>query len=293
MYVTYWNLREQPFPVAAVDKQIYMTESHQEGLAKLYYLIDQRRVAGVLTGPDGSGKTLMLKLLLQRAVKAHHPVHFLDMFSDGTLAFVHQVLRILGVPDPDHTTTLPEALQTLQAHCRQGEASLPTTLLLIDNAQHLETAEDACLIHALCNLRNRASQPVFTLVLAGTEDIRASLMQYESVRCWIQFDWQLLSLTPGQTLEYVQHHIRAVGGDIWAFTEGALNLVHTCTQGIPLSINNLCDTALMLGFVTQVPNVTEEIILQAAKETGLELPAQQGDAGDTETSQLSSPHERF
>ena len=274
MYVAYWNLREQPFPIATSDKQMYLTEPHQEGLAKLCYLIDQRRLAGAFTGHHGGGKTLTLKFLFQRAVKARQPVYLVDAFPNGSLSIAHQVLRFLGIADSDRATTLSGALQILQNHCRQAGTNLATTLLLIDDAQNLETAEDACLIKTLCDLRTRDGYPVFTLVLAGTEELRTSLMQYESVRCRIQFDWHLSPLTAGQTLEYVQQHIRTAGGDIWSFTEEALNLVYSCTHGVPISINNLCDTALMLGFVSQVPSVTEEIVLQAARETGLDLLAQ-------------------
>ena len=281
MYVAYWNLREQPFPIAASDKHLYLTESHQEGLAKLCYLIDQKRLAGTFTGHHGGGKTMTLNFLFQRAVKARQPVCWLDAYPDGSLAAAHQVLRFLGISDLDHATTLPGALQILQTHCRQAGANLETALLLIDNAHYLETIDDVCLINTICDLRNRDGHPIFTLVLTGTEELRTSLLQHESVHRRMQFDWHLSPLTVGQTFEYVQHHIRAVGGDIWSFTEEALNLVYSCTQGIPLSINNLCDTALMLGFVAQVPSVTEEIILQAAKETGLKLWAQK-DIPDTD-----------
>ena len=286
MYITYWNLREQPFPVDAGEKQVYMTEQYQEGLAKLYYLIDQRRLAGVFTGANGIGKTMTLKLLSRRALKAGRRVHWLDAFPDGNLAATHQVMRFLGIPDPDHAATLSEAIQTLQTHCRQAGANLATSLLLIDNAQHLETAEDAYLVHALCNLRNCDGHPIFTLILAGTDVLRISLLQYESVGARIQFDWQILPLTQGQTLEYVQYHIRAAGGDIWFFTERALKLVYAFTQGIPLSINTLCDTALMLGAAAKALSITEEIIIQAARETGLD-PAAQEDTPDLDAAQTA------
>ena len=50
MYTSYWNLRESPFLNVVSDRLIYMTEQHQEGIARLYYLIDQERIAGLLTG---------------------------------------------------------------------------------------------------------------------------------------------------------------------------------------------------------------------------------------------------
>jgi general secretion pathway protein A len=55
------------------------------------------------------------------------------------------------------------------------------------------------------------------------------------------------------------------------FTKEALDAVYTYSLGVPRSINNLCDTALMLGFAAQSPNVTEDIVKQAARDTGLDV----------------------
>ena len=38
MYTSYWNLRESPFLNTVSERLIYMTEQHQEGIARLYYL---------------------------------------------------------------------------------------------------------------------------------------------------------------------------------------------------------------------------------------------------------------
>ena len=74
MYTAYWNLRESPFLNVVSDRLIYMTEQHQEGIARLYYLIDQERIAGLLTGAYGVGKTMTLEYLHRRAAKARDDI---------------------------------------------------------------------------------------------------------------------------------------------------------------------------------------------------------------------------
>ena len=274
MYTTYWNLRESPFLNVVSDRLIYMTEQHQEGIARLYYLIDQERIAGLLTGAYGVGKTMTLEYLHRRAAKARLPVIKVDTIPNGSLPMARHILRCLDLPD--HAQTLPEALMSLQAYCQSSSHALTRSLLLLDEAHHLAAGDGFYLAHYLCNLRIPATaqkdeRPLFTIILAGTDEIRPALANHESLRRRIQLDWQLKPLSAAQTTEYIQHHMRAVGGDIWAFSKDALDTVYTYSQGIPRSINNLCDTALMLGFAAQSPSVTRDIIMQAARDTGLDV----------------------
>ena len=274
MYTSYWNLRESPFLNVVSDRLIYMTEQHQEGIARLYYLIDQERIAGLLTGAYGVGKTMTLEYLHRRAAKARLPVIKVDTIPNGSLPMARHILRCLDLPD--HAQTLPEALMSLQAYCQSSSHALTRSLLLLDEAHHLAAGDGFYLAHYLCNLRIPATaqkdeRPLFTIILAGTDEIRPALANHESLRRRIQLDWQLKPLSAAQTTEYIQHHMRAVGGDIWAFSKDALDTVYTYSQGIPRSINNLCDTALMLGFAAQSPSVTRDIVMQAARDTGLDV----------------------
>ena len=45
--------------------------------------------------------------------------------------------------------------------------------------------------------------------------------------------------------------------------------VHRHSGGIPRSVNNLCDTALMLGYAAQSRYITPDLIEEAAEDTGL------------------------
>ena len=274
MYTAYWNLTGLPFLNVVNDRLIYMTEQHREGIARLYYLIDQERIAGLLTGAYGVGKTMTLECLHRHAAKTRLPVTRIEAIPNGSLPMARHILRSLDLPD--HAQTLPEALMSLQAHCQRNSNSLTRSLLLIDEAQHLAVGDGFYLAHYLCNLRIPATTrkegcPLFTIILAGTNDIRPALARPESLRRRIQLDWHLEPLTAAQTTEYVHHHIRAVGGDIWVFGQDALDAVYTYSQGVPRSINNLCDTALLLGFAAQSPNVTRDIVRQAAHDTGLDV----------------------
>ena len=274
MYAKYWNLREPPFLNVVNDHLVFITEQHQEGLARLIYLVEQGHMAGMLTGPYGVGKSLTLEQVNRHARKLKLSTIRIDAIPNGSLPMARHILRSLGVNE-DYQT-LPDALMRLQTYCQTPHShTLTRHLLMIDEAHYLATGDGFYLVHYLSNLRipasgNRNETPLFTLIMAGADELADSIKAYESLRRRIQLDWHLAPFSPLQTSEYVQHHMRAEGGDIWSFSREALDTIYRYSQGIPRSINTLCDTSLMLGFAAQASQINSEIAEQAAHDTGLD-----------------------
>jgi hypothetical protein len=64
--------------------------------------------------------------------------------------------------------------------------------------------------------------------------------------------------------------LRLAGAAYSIFTPEALELVHRYSRGIPRVINLLCEHALIVAYVEQVPQVTAPIIEGVAAELELE-----------------------
>lgn len=273
MYTSYWHLRSSPFLNADSEALLYPSDQFNEGLARLLYLIDQERIAGMITGPYGVGKSFLLTSLVQRSTRLKLPVIRFDAIPGGGLPMARHILRQLGIDeDPP---ALADALMLLQQRCMGGGRSLSRNVLLIDEAQYLAQGpgdEGLYLVHFLTNLRittPSGQKPLFTTVLCGTPELADAVRKYESLRRRIQLSWVLRPLSAPQTTEYVVQHLKAVGGDPWIFSVEALAAVHRHSGGIPRSVNNLCDTALMLGYAAQAKYITPDLIEEAAEDTGL------------------------
>ena len=281
MYIKYWNLLSSPFLNVDNPQYLYPSEQLLEGIARLYYLIDQERIAGMLTGGYGVGKTFLLSCLIKRTEKRKLPLIRVDAVPHGALPLARLILSELKVAVPAPVTTLADALMALQQHVMANSRSgLERHILLIDEAHYLTDDEGLYLLHFLCNLRihtPKGDRPLFTLILAGIPELAKAVQSYESLHRRIQLSWTLSPLSEAQTIEYIQHHMRESGGDIWSFSIEALHAIHRYSGGVPRSINNLCDTALMLGYAARVPAITPEIVDQAARDTGL-FPANSSEA---------------
>ena len=275
MYTAYWNLRESPFLNVDNEALLYPSPQLQEGVARLYYLIDQERTAGMLTGPYGVGKTFLLSCLVRRAKSLNLPIIRFDAIPDGSLPMARHILQRLEIKGD--APTLADALMLMRTRCMETERRpLSRHILLIDEAQYLTEKDGLYLVHFLCNLMiesPKGHKNLFTTILSGTPQLAESVRNYESLQRRVQLSWALKPLDEKQTIEYVQHHMRSAGGDIWSFSLEALKAVHTYTGGVPRNINNLCDTALMLGFASRASSITPELVQLAAADTNM-LPQQ-------------------
>ena len=269
MYKKYWNLREAPFVNSYNPKQLYLSSEFEEGVARLFYLVLEGRVAGVLTGQFGMGKSFLLSNLADRIAKADIPYIRIDAIPGGHLALLRHVIAGLGVKGT--VASIPDGLMTLQELSRKPGA-LKRHAILIDEAQYLGD-DGLYLIHYLSNLRlvsnEGREQQLATVIMSGIPELLDRVRSYESLRARVQLTWTLAPFTQNETIEFVQHKVMAAGGDMWIFNQEALAELHRLSGGVPRSITNICDTALMLGYAAKAPEIDAEIVRQAAADVDI------------------------
>jgi general secretion pathway protein A len=268
MYLDYWNLKEAPFQNVADARFAYMCAQHHEGLARLVYLVQNRKLGGVLTGPYGVGKTMVLELLAQEVQKdsTSRYIH-IDYHPSSTMGIARQLTALMGIKNEVGTMEEPGDLLT---YLRMEAERLGHTTLVIDEAQIIKNSEVYHFLHLLMNLtiRNKdgfKTQPAFTLILSGYSDMTRLLKEDESMCQRLQMVWNLDPLDDEQILEYIQHRIRVAGGDIWIFERDAVKELAK-RHHIPRRINNICDVALMLGYASNQRAIGTDLMLQAIEE---------------------------
>ena len=273
MYAAYWNLKSIPF-LNVIDRRfLFAGDQYEEAIARFTFLAESGRLAGLLTGPYGVGKSTVVKHVAASIESRHNlPVIRMDAIPGGQLPMARQILASMKIDGP--ASTLPEALMNFWQAAESRPESLVRTLLCIDEAHHLAAENGLYLVHYLTNLRihNRRDQteePLFTVILAGAPELLSAIQSEPSLRQRMQIVFDLSPLNQDQTSAYIQHHMRAVGGDLWVFDQGALEAIHRHSGGLPRKINLLCDVSLMLGFAAKATQISAGIVAQAAHDTGL------------------------
>jgi len=274
MYLAYWNLREPPFQNVADSRFAYLSAQHHEGLARLMYVVQNRKLGAVLTGPYGIGKSMVLELLAQHVRRENTSRYIgIDYLPGPCLGLARQILSLVGYDGPARELT--DAMDAVR-FLRQEQPNLSHTVLAVDEAQTIADSDTYHFLQLLMNIvlvdkQNRITGSAFTLLLAGYSDLTRLLARDESLCQRLQIVWNLEPLTAEQVVEYVQHRIRVAGGDIWLFDQHALAEVTTASRGIPRLINNICDVALMLGFASNQRQVDVNLMRQAIHDVRFTL----------------------
>src|SRR5580704_17214479 len=99
MYKTFYNLKRNPFEITPDPSFLFPTQRHNEALAALYYCVLRHKWFVVLTGEVGTGKTLLLRCLLQ-LLKESTDVKYAYVFNGrlSPLEFLQYIAGDLGLP---------------------------------------------------------------------------------------------------------------------------------------------------------------------------------------------------
>src|SRR5437588_3691174 len=257
MYQEFYGLRDIPFSLAPDPRYLFRTESLLEVFANLQYGIENGKGIVVVTGEVGTGKTTILRSMLQsldRSVLAAYIFNpllstseFFDLLAGEFRMRPQQskasMLRLLGnVLMARHSQRLRTVLVVDEAHLLPRHLLEEIRLLL-----NFETNREKLLQVILCG------QPELHDLLLQPE--LRQLKQRVSLKCSIK------TLTQHETAEYIRWRLRIAGcTNENLFEPDALALVHRISGGIPRIINNICDNALLTGFSENSSNITTAII---------------------------------
>ena len=279
MYLTFYGLSEKPFNSTPDPRFLYMSPGHREALAQLLYGTQEKKGFIVLTGKVGTGKSTLLHALHQR-LNGQAAVAFVvnsALSFDGLLEYV---LADLGVSKVGESRA--QRLMALNTYLIERERAGQNTVLIIDEAQNLETATLEQ-IRLLSNFETSTSK-LLQILLVGQPELRTKLAlpelhqlkQRVGVRC------QIPPLTLEETRAYIRTRLRIAGArDLGLFTEPAIDRLWAYSGGIPRLINTVCDHSLLFGYADQKRRIDQRVMSQAIEylEEGARVQAPAGSRG--------------
>ena len=262
MYAEFYGLKELPFALTPDPRFIYFTPSHTEVMANLHYGIESGKGLVVVTGEVGTGKTTILRWMMQRLDRTVLVAYIFNPRFSVT-EFYQQVASLLDIQKWE---TKPELLVELGKALESRHSRGLRTVLIIDEAQGLSASvlEE---IRLLSNFESDTAKQL-QIVLTGQPELREvlndpdlrQLKQRVALRCVIK---------PLPTVEdtdrYITSRLLVAGAErADIFSAAAIDYVYRCTEGIPRNINNLCDNALLCGYAAGDLTIGRSIIEEVA-----------------------------
>jgi general secretion pathway protein A len=276
MHEEYYGFTEKPFSLTPDPKYLYKSESHANAFDLLQYAIRRREGFVVVTGDIGTGKTTLCRAILEQLDRKTFTALVLNPFlSEEDLLRI--VLQDFGVVSRDEIkrgrlagVTKQELIETLNEFLLSLLPLGAGALLIIDEAQNLPRAVLEQ-IRVLSNLETH-KEKLLQIVLVGQLNLK-DLLRSSDLRQLdqrVSIRYELKPLTREETSAYIAHRLAIAGGGASvSFAPKAIDLVHTCSGGIPRLINLVCDRALLGGYAARTNRIMPEMVRAAA--AGLDL----------------------
>lgn len=258
MYVKYWNLTELPFENVPDPRFFYSSRDHQRALLQMFYAINTRRGAAVLTGDAGCGKTTVSRMLIHELTSDRYDIALMNRPGLSPEDFLRDMLGQLGVEDQSNG----KLQRALEVQAVKSANAGKYTVVIVDDADALEDENTFEELQSLFSFQ-RNGRFFLTLLLVGPGELRDRVAGVEGLGQQVARQYHLAPLKREETLSYVQTRLEKAGADRSLFDEDALGALYQASNGIPRDINNICDIALLLGFDAKVKTVGEEQIEKA------------------------------
>jgi general secretion pathway protein A len=273
MYKAYYHLARNPFELTPDPAFLFSTSQHNEALAALYYGIRRHKGFVVVTGEIGTGKTLLLRCLLQ-LLQQSKDIAYAYLFNSRlcTTEFLQYIVSDFGLPAGGKNKG--ELLLELGHFLVSRGSRKLTTVLILDEAHHLslDLLEE---VRLLTNLETTEDK-LLQIVLVGQPELEEKLdsIELRQLKQRIALRARLEPLNWDETRGYIERRLLIAGTDLQAdllFPEQTMRAVYRHSQGFPRLINTICENALIVAYARQTQRVTPDIIDDVAKEFRLDI----------------------
>ena len=265
MFESHFGLSGSPFALNPDPAFFFASKGHARALAYLKYGVYQREGFIVVTGEIGSGKTTLVRALLDGLDADHVVAAQVRNTQLDSAELLHSICVAFGVAVAGPTKA--HMLGALEAYFTALAAAGKRALLIVDEAQNLGPRE----LEELRMLSNFqfGSHALLQSFLVGQPELRQILRSsaLEQLCQRIIAACHLGPLESEETRAYIEHRLRHVG---WngrpAIDPEAFELIQAHTGGIPRRINLLCSRLLLAAWLGDGGTIDVAAVELAAAE---------------------------
>ena len=265
-FVSHFGLRENPFADCVHPAFFFRTDGHSDAYRSMALAVEFRASLGLVTGPSGTGKTLVSQLLLNHFEEPKHRV-VLVLVTPGLskTGLLREILSELNLALPAGIARVQDLVKTLSNHIIEMHEQGQRLVIIVDES-HLLSSDCLHIIRTISNIET-PQEKLVTCLLFGESRLAQRLehTSYASLSNRIYMRSELAPLTAGEIAQYVKFRLMTAGRLDELFTEPALAALHECADGICRSVNKLAMLSLIAAADKRVSIVDDSIVRAAAK----------------------------
>jgi general secretion pathway protein A len=261
-YFKVLGLEKEPFSTSPDPAFFFLSKEHKAALCRLQVAIKLKRGLSVILGDVGTGKTTLSRKLA-RVLNEDEDVLFymiLNPYFKTDQQFLSRLTNLFHLELPAKASELDyiEAVEQYLYHT--GVERQKTVVLLIDEAQILP---DFVLeiLRILLNYETNEYK-ILQLVLVGQMELLPRISKIANFWDRITLKYVINPLGEEEVKRMIEFRLKEAGydGSSFFFTDGAIRMIWTHTQGYPRKLAQLCHNALEHLVMYDKRLVDEEMI---------------------------------
>lgn len=265
MDLGYWGFRRWPFERSFAVDRFFSSAIHDEALARLLFLVEEFGRTGIVTGAAGTGKSLLLKILQQRAARLGRLTVCCEAMGLEGHELISQVA--VGCHVQCDTESSPARIWNgLRARFAALTLIHQPLVIVID---HFDQVDFSCQQTVLRLRQNADSLGLKLTIIVATRDCVVPAALQETIDLRIE----MTPWTAVETSEFITSAMTQAGVSQVVFTDEALNTIYDSTSGVPSNVVSLCNLALLAAMGRDQTLITSEVVEAAVHE----LPGRPGD----------------
>ena len=278
MYETQFGLNKRPFRALATGSDVFVGPQTASAMAGLKKALATPDAIVAVSGPVGVGKTTIVRRALD-AIGKDQVVVRVGRMQLGNDEVLELLLEEMGAEMPSGTVQrFTTFRRLLKQHADEGSR----VFIVVEDVSRIGT-DALSELEALTASDAGASEGA-NIVLMGDEGLNEVLKEPRLARLKqrLRLKQTVAPLSANELMGYFKHSFRLAGNDFNAvFEDGAAEVLHRLSGGIPRVANNLVESSLISAVDNKLERVNvAQIKLVASEEYGIGIA---GGSAATET----------
>lgn len=266
-HLQHFDLRQDPFQIEPDLRVYFDSPSHHDAQRRVERGLRQSKGLTVMTGEDGTGKTLLARRILNELEEEIFDANMMVMMP-GAVAAEHVLQRFarqLGAEGPanDRSALMGGIYDQLAAVREEGRHSV----LILDDA-HLTGAAPMAEIGGLLNLEYE-DRRLLSILLVGLPQLDQPVLRDAGLEQRVDVRVRLQPLDAETSAAYLAHRLQTAGGRPEILSPEAVESLFKLGGGRPRLMNTLADNALFEAFLAKRAQIGVGDVERAAEDLGI------------------------